>query len=104
MDTVDDIIDDSATNLKSFAEVTGNETPMLSYFTPEDMTIFSLFMGHFFKFFKGLMPWVAYISILVLAHYSRKVEVMNAAIAILIMIVTFSSILAYNQGVYYGRF
>jgi len=85
-DLVDDVLDGSATSLKSFKEVTGNEAPLNTYFTPDDMGFFSLMFKHLFSFFDGFKYFVGYGTTVFLVHKYGKVDPLHSGVGLLVLV------------------
>lgn len=103
-DLVEDIMDGSSTSLKDFKAVTGSETPLNLYFTPDDMSIFSLLFKHLVSFFDSFKYWLGYGVTLFLVYKYAGVEFLHSGVALTVMILLYSCVISFNEGKNNGLF
>jgi hypothetical protein len=104
VDTIDDILEGSATNMKDFAEATGSDTPLSLYFTPDDMTLFNLVFKHLSSCFDGFKMFCMYATTMFLLAKYAAVDFSKSGALIGALAVVYSLMMTYREGSANGIF
>jgi len=104
VDLVEDIMDGSSTSLKYFKDSVGSEIELNQFFTPGDMSIFTLMLKHLISFFDSFKSYCIYGLTLFLVNKYAGVEFLHSGIAMVVMILVYSIVVSIGEGRNNGLF